>query len=371
MSAGLTYVVTGGCGFLGSQIVDLLVQRGKNISEIRVVDTKLRDHSKSPENSGVKVKWICGDVTNMAQMTDVCAGADVVIHTASLIDVFGLVSDVTLWNVNVKGTETLLQCCMNEDVTGFVYTSSRGVVGPNRRGDPVEDGDESTPYDSSNQVIFYNRTKAAAESAVLKWNGRRTNGGKTLHTCALRPAGLYGDGEWALYKMWRDFGVDPFAGPLTRLSHPKVKGQISYVGNVAWAHLLAAQTLVTSPSTAGGEAFFITDDTPIGSDATLYSEICAPIGIRWNDTLVLPLCPLYFIAYLLAFLRFLLKPFYNFVPPITPALLTLINTNFYFNCKKARRLLGYKPIFTWEESKQKTREGLMEWKTREFSQGRG
>ncbi|KAI8503554.1 3 beta-hydroxysteroid dehydrogenase type 7 [Branchiostoma belcheri] len=319
---GLTYVVTGGCGFVGSHIVDLLVQRGRNISEIRVVDTKLRTYGKSPEKTGVKVKLIRGDVTNMAQMTEVCAGADVVIHTAALIDVYGFVSDVTLWDVNVKGTETLLQCCVNEDVTCFVYTSSREAVGPNQRGDPVEDGDESTPCDSSSPVLFYSRTKAAAESAVLRWNGRRTNGGKTLHTCALRPSGIYGDGEMATFKIWREIGLNPFAGPHRLISHPKVKCSCAYVGNVAWAHLLAAQTLLTSPSNAGGEAFFIADDTP---------------------------------------------PFYNFAPRLTPAVLTLVNTTFCVNYKKAARLLGYKPLFTWEESKRKTREALMEWKAREFS----
>ncbi|CAH1259049.1 HSD3B7 [Branchiostoma lanceolatum] len=365
-TAGLTYVVTGGCGFLGTNIVDMLVQRGGNISEIRVVDTELRSY-KSPEKKGVKVKIIRGDVTDMAQMTEVCAGADVVIHAASLIDVFGLVSDVALWNVNVKGTETLLQCCLNEDVPCLVYTSSVEAVGPNSRGDPMEDGDESTPYDNSCPLLPYGRTKAAAEAMVLQWNGRRTNGGKNLHTCALRPGGLYGGFGWTLMKIWQEFGVDLFTRPQKRMGDPKVKVIRSYVGNVAWAHLLAAQTLMTSPHTAGGEAFFIADDTPVKNDHTLYGELCAPIGIRWEDSLVLPLWLLYFIAYLLAFLRFLSKPFYTFVPRLTPALLTIVNTTFYFNYKKATRILGYKPLFTWEESKQRTGGELVEWKAREFS----
>ncbi|XP_066286284.1 3 beta-hydroxysteroid dehydrogenase type 7-like [Branchiostoma lanceolatum] len=367
MTAGLTYVVTGGCGFLGSHIVDMLVERGKNISEIRVVDTKLRSY-KSPERKGVNVKRIRGDVTDMAQMTEVCAGADVVIHTASLIDIIGLVSYTTLWDVNVKGTETLLQCCLNEDVPCFVYTSSRAAVGPNSRGDPVEDGDESTPYDSSCPLLPYGRTKAAAEAMVLQRNGRRTNGGKTLHTCALRPGGIYGGAGWSLIKMCQEFGMDIFsARPQKGISHPSVKDSPPYVGNVAWAHLLAAQTLVTSPQTAGGEAFHVADDTPVQNSATLYGVLCAPIGIRWDDSLALPLWLMYFIAYLLAFLSFLSKPFYTFVPRLTPALLTLANTTFYFNYKKATRLLGYKPLFTWEESKQKTWDGLVEWKARDFS----
>ncbi|XP_078665491.1 3 beta-hydroxysteroid dehydrogenase type 7-like [Branchiostoma floridae x Branchiostoma belcheri] len=371
MPRGLTYVVTGGCGFLGSHIVDLLVERGTDISEIRVVDMKLRGYTKAPGKSGVKVKLIRGDVTNMAEMTEVCAGADVVIHTASLIDVFGLVSDATLWDVNVKGTETLLQCCVNEDVTGFVYTSTQNTIGPNRRGDPVDDGNESTPYDSSSLPLYYHVTKRAAEMAVLRWNGRSTNGGKTLHTCALRPGGIYGDGEMMTLKIWREMGVDPFAGPLQRISHPDVIGCCAYVGNYAWAHLLAARTLLTSPSNAGGEAFCITDDTPVQNELSTYNDICAPIGIRWHDSLLLPLWVLYLIAYLLALLRLILKPVYDFVPRLTPGVLTLVNTNFYFNYKKATRLLGYKPLFTWEESKRRTREGLMAWKAREFSQTSG
>ncbi|KAI8497625.1 3 beta-hydroxysteroid dehydrogenase type 7 [Branchiostoma belcheri] len=408
-AGGVTYVVTGGCGFLGSHIVDLLVERGTDISEIRVVDMKLRGYTKAPGKSGVKVKLIRGDVTNMAEMTEVCAGADVVIHTASLIDVFGLVSDATLYR-----DPTAVLCERRCD---------RNTIGPNRRGDPVDDGNESTPYDSSSLPLYYHVTKRAAEMAVLRWNGRSTNGGKTLHTCALRPGALstyekecgkvkhtalpadqppavvpcttdklttsvghvtlkklecavttsciYGDGEMMTLKIWREMGVDPFAGPLQRISHPDVIGCCAYVGNYAWAHLLAAKTLLTSPSNAGGEAFCITDDTPVQNELSTYNDICAPIGIRWHDSLLLPLWVLYLIAYLLALLRFLLKPVYDFVPRLTPGVLTLVNTNFYFNYKKATRLLGYKPLFTWEESKRRTQEGLMAWKAREFSQTSG
>eukprot|EP00058_Branchiostoma_floridae_P006830 XP_002592318.1 hypothetical protein BRAFLDRAFT_207091 [Branchiostoma floridae] len=367
MAPGLTYVVTGGCGFLGSRIVDMLVEREKNISEIRVVDTNLRSRPSTADRAGVEVSLIHGDVTDMAQMTEACAGADVVIHTASLIDVLGLVSDATLWHVNVKGTENLLRCCVNEDIPSFVYTSTIEVVGPNRRGDPLVDGDESTPYDSSCLALPYGRTKAAAEAMVLRWNGRKTNGGKTLHTCSLRPGGIYGDGEMPVLGFYKKRGVGIFTRPMKRICPPTVKVSRLYVGNVAWAHLLAAQTLVTSPETAGGEAFYISDDTPLKDDDTLYAELCAPIGIRYDDNLVLPLWLLYFIAHVLALVRFLVKPFYTFVPLLNSEILTIQNTTFYVNYNKATQLLGYKPLFTWAESKQRTSDWLVKWKAREFS----
>ncbi|XP_078613545.1 3 beta-hydroxysteroid dehydrogenase type 7-like isoform X1 [Branchiostoma floridae x Branchiostoma japonicum] len=225
MTPGLTYVVTGGCGFLGSRIVDMLADREKNISEIRVVDTNLRSRPSTADRAGVEVSLIHGDVTDMAQMTEACAGADVIIHTASLIDVLGLVSDATLWHVNVKGTENLLRCCVNEDIPSFVYTSSMEVVGPNRRGDPLVYGDESTPYDSSCLALPYGRTKAAAEAMVLQWNGLKTNGGKTLHTCSLRPGGIYGDGEMLAVRYYKKSGVGVFTRPMKRVCPPGPHGQ--------------------------------------------------------------------------------------------------------------------------------------------------
>ncbi|XP_078613546.1 3 beta-hydroxysteroid dehydrogenase type 7-like isoform X2 [Branchiostoma floridae x Branchiostoma japonicum] len=174
MTPGLTYVVTGGCGFLGSRIVDMLADREKNISEIRVVDTNLRSRPSTADRAG---------------------------------------------------TENLLRCCVNEDIPSFVYTSSMEVVGPNRRGDPLVYGDESTPYDSSCLALPYGRTKAAAEAMVLQWNGLKTNGGKTLHTCSLRPGGIYGDGEMLAVRYYKKSGVGVFTRPMKRVCPPGPHGQ--------------------------------------------------------------------------------------------------------------------------------------------------
>ncbi|KAI8479892.1 3 beta-hydroxysteroid dehydrogenase type 7 [Branchiostoma belcheri] len=365
MPKDLTYVVTGGYGFVGLRIVKMLAEKGTNIREIRVVGRNTRNFQ--PPDMGdkeINVYAMAGDVRDPVRMSEICTDADVVIHTAAVVDFLGSMSDDIQWDINVNGTENLLQCCENADVPCFVYTSSTAVIGPNSRGDPIENGDENTPYDTSRPLMTYNRTKAAAEKAVLRANGRKTNHGKTLHTCILRLGSLFGEGEMPVIKHILDNGIDLFAKSQPRVGRKATKSRLTYTGNVAWAHLLAAQKLLQSPETVGGEVFFVADDTPVGSDSCIHNAIFNPCGIRWDDNLVLPLWLLYFIAFILKWLSILMKPFYNFVPPLNREILILVNTNFFFSYKKATRLLGYKPLFTWEEAREKTAAWFVDWKAR-------
>ncbi|XP_035676415.1 3 beta-hydroxysteroid dehydrogenase/Delta 5--_4-isomerase type 1-like isoform X1 [Branchiostoma floridae] len=365
MAKDLTYVVTGGYGFVGVQIVKMLAERGTNIREIRVV-------GRNPQNfqpldlgdKEINIHAVAGDVRDPVRMSEICTDADVVIHTAAVVDFLGSMSDDIQFDINLNGTENLLQCCVNADVPCFVYTSSTAVIGPNSRGDPIENGDENTPYDTSSPLMTYNRTKAAAEKAVVRADGRKTKHGKTLHTCILRLGGLFGEGEMPVIKHCLDNGIDLFAKSQPRVGRKATKARLTYTGNVAWAHLLAAQKLLQSPETIGGEVFFVADDTPVQSDSCTHNAIFNPCRIRWDDNLVLPLWLLYFIAFSLKCLSILMKPFYNFVPPLNREILILVNTNFYFSYKKATRLLGYKPLFTWEEARERTAAWFVDWKAK-------
>ncbi|KAI8497990.1 3 beta-hydroxysteroid dehydrogenase type 7 [Branchiostoma belcheri] len=85
---------------------------------------------------------------------------------------------------------------------------------------------------------------------------------------------IYGDGEMTTLKIWRELGVDAFARPLQHSSHPEVRGHRLYVRKYSWVQLM------TSPSNAGREAFCVLDDKSVQHEVSVYSEICAPFGIR-------------------------------------------------------------------------------------------
>nr|XP_042136250.1 NADPH-dependent 3-keto-steroid reductase HSD3B3-like [Peromyscus maniculatus bairdii] len=68
----------------------------------------------------------------------------------------------------------------------------------------------------------------------------------------------------------------------------------------------------------------------------------------------LPLPLLYWLAFLLETVSFLLRPIYNYQPPFNRYMVTILNTVFTFSYKKAQRDLGYEPPVSWEEARQKT-----------------
>ncbi|XP_028641029.1 3 beta-hydroxysteroid dehydrogenase/Delta 5--_4-isomerase type 1-like [Grammomys surdaster] len=72
----------------------------------------------------------------------------------------------------------------------------------------------------------------------------------------------------------------------------------------------------------------------------------------------LPLPLLYWLAFLLETVSFLLSPVYRYRPLFNRHLVTLTNSVFTFSYKKAQRDLGYEPLVSWEEAKQKTSEWI-------------
>ncbi len=90
----------------------------------------------------------------------------------------------------------LIAACVEAGVECLVYTSTYNVV---FGGQEIRNGDSSLPYLPMDcHVDHYSRTKSIAEQEVLKASGTRLSGRgseRTLKTCALRCAGIYGEGE--------------------------------------------------------------------------------------------------------------------------------------------------------------------------------
>lgn len=196
------YVVTGGCGFLGSHLVRMLIERCDNLSEIRVFDLHMDETLGTLGNDKVKVKLIRGDIASYDDVRGVLSGSHLVIHTASLVDVWGRVPPSKITEVNVTGTENVLRACEEEGIQYLVYTSSMEVVGPNIHGDPFFRGNEDTEY-----TVYHNQayplSKSKAEKIVLEANGRKIKDGKTLYTCSLRPTGIYGEGHTLMKEFYK------------------------------------------------------------------------------------------------------------------------------------------------------------------------
>ncbi|KAL4075176.1 3-beta hydroxysteroid dehydrogenase/isomerase family-domain-containing protein [Scleroderma yunnanense] len=219
------YLVIGGSGFVGRHIVERLLARGDVVS---VFDVVQRHHD---------VPFYLGDITDEQRVVDVLrkSGTTCIIHTAS--PTHGAKDPSIYYKVNVDGTRAIINAAIAVGVRKLVYTSSAGVVFD---GDDVVNLDERAPYPKK-PLDAYNDSKAKGEVLVLESNGK---GG--LLTVALRPAGIFGPGDRqmmpGLYQVYQRGQTHFQVGDNNNLF------DYTYVGNLAQAHLLAADKLDSPPA---------------------------------------------------------------------------------------------------------------------------
>jgi nucleoside-diphosphate-sugar epimerase len=123
----MRYLVTGGAGFIGSNIVDELVRRGHHV-------TVLDDLSAGKESNLVdvrgKIDLRIGSITDLATVQSACHGAEYVIHLAARTSVPRSVQNPVETNhVNIDGTLNVLVAARDAKVRRFVYAASSSAYG--------------------------------------------------------------------------------------------------------------------------------------------------------------------------------------------------------------------------------------------------
>ena len=149
-----TYLVTGGAGFIGSNIVDELLRRGH---AVRVLDNFSTGRAENLEESRERIELIRGDVRDADAVDRAVAGCDFVLHQAALASVPRSIADPVANNeVNVQGTLHVLMAAQRHGVKRVVYASSSSVYGDSEELPKVE---EMTPNPKSPYAV----AKLAAE----------------------------------------------------------------------------------------------------------------------------------------------------------------------------------------------------------------
>jgi len=331
-------LVTGGAGFLGRAILRELAKPAADGApppqELRVLDLR-------PVEVGGVVSLV-GDVRDADLVLAACRGVDAVVHAASRID-WGHTGPGELAAVNVGGTDNVLRACREVGVGALVYTSTMDVVCGTR---PVVRADETLPY-PRRFTNDYARTKAEAERRVLAADGPE------LATCALRPCGMYGEGD--PYHVANVLRMAKSGRLRFRLGDGRGAFQHVYVGNVAHAHRLALHSLMDPGSRARGQSYFVTDDSP----ALDFFEFMEPILERLGH----PLPPRsrripYGVAFALGAAAegaaALCRPFVRFAPALTRSSVRFVCHEHTFAGDKAARDLGYAPVYSEAEALDRT-----------------
>ncbi|XP_028310537.1 3 beta-hydroxysteroid dehydrogenase type 7 [Gouania willdenowi] len=351
-SRGLVYLLTGGCGFLGQHLLRVLLDKEEELGEVRVLDKTVDFRLNRLSTESTRVVVIQGDITDYSSVLEASRGADVVVHSASLVDVWHKVPESLIYSVNVTGTKNVIRACTEWNIQCLVYTSSMEVIGPNMNGDHFLRGNEETPY-LVKHTMPYPKSKAEAEKIVLEANGTELKDGKRLYTCSLRPTGIYGEGHQLIKTFYQSTvkrGGVIIGGIPDHIEHGRV-----YAGNVAWMHLLAARALRSHPQKVGGQAFFCYDDSPYKSYEDFNQTLLSQFNFRKSR---LPALLLWFLAMLNDLLRWILSPIYNYTPLLNRYTLAVASTTFTVSTDKAKRFFQYRPLYDWDQSLERTQKWI-------------
>ncbi len=169
-------LVTGCGGFLGSEIVRQLLDRGDQVIGV--------SRGEYPDLVARGMSHRRGDLTDRAFAGESIRDVDGVIHTAAIAGVWGKWSDY--FSINKLATDHVIGSCRDAAIDKLVFTSSPSVTFD---GSDQSGVDESEPY-ASNWLCHYPHTKALAEQAVLV-----SHQPGQLHTLALRPHLVWGNDD--------------------------------------------------------------------------------------------------------------------------------------------------------------------------------
>jgi UDP-glucose 4-epimerase len=223
-------LVTGGAGFIGSNLVEALLERG---DEVRVLDNYSTGRRANLAELGRDVEVVEGDLRSYERVHTAVRGAELVFHEGALGSVPRSVQDpLTTTAVNVEGTLNVLLAARDENVRRVVFASSSSVYGNAER---LPLSEEQTP----NPISPYGVAKLAAERFCVSFG--HVYG---LETVALRYFNVFGprqdpSSQYAAV-------VPRFIRAIAEGSQITIDGDgnqskdFTYVANVVSANLLAA-----------------------------------------------------------------------------------------------------------------------------------
>lgn len=174
-----TILITGGTGFIGSNLADALLQRGYAVRILRRRSSNLVNVEHLP------VEHRVGDVRDVGSLREAMRGCDTVFHTAAIVSFWRPLHQLQ-YEVNVGGTRNVVDACLKENIERLVHTSSIAAIGHPTSGMLA---DEITPFNWQHVESGYKNSKHMAEQEIKRGVERG------LNAVMVNPAVVIGPGD--------------------------------------------------------------------------------------------------------------------------------------------------------------------------------
>ena len=239
----MRYIVTGGAGFIGSNIVKKLVARGDDVAVIDNLNTGKEENLKSVID---KITFLKDSILNRELLEKQSQNIDGIFHQAALASVQDSFSKLDEYHsVNVSGTENILKLAKKNDFR-VVYASSSSVYGNPER-IPIKESDKKNPINP------YAETKLKKEQLAIKYSEM---GVKVI---GLRYFNVFGKGQSKEYAGVLKLFLERIRDKLP----PKINGDGSQFRDFVYVEDVADANILSMDSEVNHEFFNVGTNTSI------------------------------------------------------------------------------------------------------------
>lgn len=302
-------LITGGTGFIGSALANRYKRLGHRVAVLGQANNDW-EARRARELQAKGIVAVLGSVLDEKLLQSVCAGKDAVFHLAAAQHETD-VDDNYFRDINLHGTQNVLEASVAGGVDRFIHGSTIGVYGSVQKG-PL---DEQSPTRPEN---IYGVTKLEGEQVVREFRDR-------LSVTIVRISETYGPEDKRLLPMFRYVSKGWF--PL--IGAGGNKHQPIFVDD-----LVEALIALSSNEKAFGETVILAGPAPV-STVEMIDNVESALHRR-SHKLRIPMAPMTAIAYIL---EKALPPL-HIKPPLTRRRLDFYRKSFWFDTSKADALIG-------------------------------
>lgn len=305
-------IVTGATGFLGFELVKLLISKNWNVLALGRNQNKL----SKLESLGATTQVI--ELENFSGLSKQFEQTEILFHCAALSSAWGKSEDFN--RINVEGTKQVADWCVKHDVQRIVHISSTSVYFDFSDSFNIKETDVTTDCFANE----YSKSKYLSEMVI------QAIPEDDMEYTILRPRGIIGDGDPSILP--RVIKVMQ-KGWFPLLREGKALADLTHVKNVAYAAYLAG-----TKKEAKGEIFNISNDEPI----SIRTLLCLLQG-KMSHKVKLVRVNYALLRFIVKLLEVLSKMFRLNEPVMTPYTIGLLYYSQTLDISKAKKILGYKP----------------------------